>query len=122
MGIPVTCPQGHTFRVKDKYAGKRGHCPFCHASIVVPPATHLSDQDIADLMGAPEDAGSEVDESASVFDENQDSASVFDDTDDSSAMSLLEASAIRQMKRCPHCAEAIPFWSTRCPHCESKLS
>ena len=37
MSIPVTCAGcGRTFRVKDKYAGKMGSCPFCAGTVRVP--------------------------------------------------------------------------------------
>ena len=35
MGITVTCPNGHEFKVKDKYAGKKGLCPFCKDQVAV---------------------------------------------------------------------------------------
>ena len=35
MGIPVNCPNGHHFSVKDKYAGKKGICPYCEGQVVV---------------------------------------------------------------------------------------
>ena len=35
MGIPVYCPNGHHFSVKDKYAGKKGICPYCEGQVVV---------------------------------------------------------------------------------------
>ena len=35
MGIQVECPNGHTFKVKDKYAGKKGLCPHCEGQVVV---------------------------------------------------------------------------------------
>ncbi len=34
--IEVTCPQGHSFCVKVKYAGRRGVCPVCRSSVEVP--------------------------------------------------------------------------------------
>ncbi len=35
MGIQVHCPNGHVFKVKDKYAGKKGLCPKCEGQVVV---------------------------------------------------------------------------------------
>ena len=116
MGIPVTCPAGHSFKVKEKYAGKRGRCPFCRERIEVPDPGKLTDEDIADMMGEPPASSLPATSSSS------DPASIFDDSqDDSSALSLLEASAIRQMKKCRFCGERIPFWSKHCPHCDSEL-
>ena len=37
MAVVVTCPHcGRTFKIKEKYAGKRGGCPHCKRSISVP--------------------------------------------------------------------------------------
>src|SRR3954447_20791510 len=35
MGIQVECPHGHIFKVKDKYAGKKGLCPHCEGQVIV---------------------------------------------------------------------------------------
>ena len=35
MGIRVECPHGHVFKVKDKYAGKKGLCPHCEGQVIV---------------------------------------------------------------------------------------
>ena len=45
MGIPVKCPNGHQFNVKDKYAGKKGICPYCEGQVVgrVPDALSSND-------------------------------------------------------------------------------
>jgi hypothetical protein len=36
MGIRVSCPNGHVLNVKSYLAGKRGKCPTCGATFVVP--------------------------------------------------------------------------------------
>ncbi len=36
MSIEVTCPNGHSMRVKNEFAGKSGLCPYCKARISVP--------------------------------------------------------------------------------------
>ena len=36
MSIKVTCPNGHSLKIKTKYAGKTGRCPICKARITVP--------------------------------------------------------------------------------------
>lgn len=38
MSIDVVCPNGHTLKVKDKYAGKTGRCPHCQMPVQVPQA------------------------------------------------------------------------------------
>ena len=46
MGIAVTCPNGHHFSVKDKYAGKKGLCPYCDGQVLVLVPDALSSQDL----------------------------------------------------------------------------
>jgi len=36
MGIRVTCPNGHKLNIKAFQAGKRGICPHCGASFLIP--------------------------------------------------------------------------------------
>jgi hypothetical protein len=38
MGIRFSCPNGHKLNVKEHLAGKRGICPACGASFVIPAA------------------------------------------------------------------------------------
>ena len=35
MGIQTECPNGHVFRVKDKYSGVKGLCPHCEGQVVI---------------------------------------------------------------------------------------
>ena len=46
MGIPVTCKNGHHFSVKDKYAGKKGLCPYCEGQVEVRVPDALTSQDV----------------------------------------------------------------------------
>ena len=48
MSIPVTCPNGHKHKVKDRFAGKIGLCPDCRAPIRVPRRT--SEEVIMDIL------------------------------------------------------------------------
>jgi hypothetical protein len=36
MGIRLACPNGHKLHVKEFLAGKRGVCPECGATVVIP--------------------------------------------------------------------------------------
>jgi hypothetical protein len=45
MGIRLACPNGHKLHVKSFLAGKRGVCPKCGATFVIP---STSDQDTVD--------------------------------------------------------------------------
>ena len=53
MGIKVSCPNGHTIKVKDSFAGKTGLCPACKARIKVPkiPRQGLSEDAILGILG-----------------------------------------------------------------------
>lgn len=111
MSIEVQCPHGHTFRVKDKYAGKRGLCPYCEQKVEVHVPSKLSEEDILELIGNPlprqDNPGEEM-----VHDEP---------TDEQSGISLVDASALWKMKKCLDCERLVPYWSKRCPHCDAKI-
>src|SRR6476620_884151 len=47
MGIRFLCPNGHRLNVKTFLAGKRGVCPQCGASFVIPPADESTERDDA---------------------------------------------------------------------------
>ena len=121
MSIEVTCPKGHLFKVKDKYAGKKGLCPHCKEPVVVVVPESLSEDAILDIIGpAPE---IEATPSASVLEDDEpDSASVLDDDADyGSTMSLVGTSAIRHRRDCPKCRAPIPYWFAKCPACDTYL-
>lgn len=116
MGIRVECPNGHIFKVKDKYAGKKGLCPHCvgqQVVIRVPDMTTSGEtekayiQAIAAEKRAAQTAAS--DSAASVLDD-----SVYDDA--SSSGSLLSGSVIQHNIKCP-CGQAVPMWFAKCPGC-----
>src|SRR5215475_10412446 len=50
MGIQVECPNGHTFKVKDKYAGKNGLCPHCEGQVIVQVPDALSANTASDVL------------------------------------------------------------------------
>lgn len=123
MGIRVECPNGHHFKVKDKYAGKRGLCPHCTGQVVVRvPAVEAEESGIS---GAAEAAYRQA-----VLNEHKasnaappppgGSASVFDEpelkSDSSTSGSLLGSSVIRHGVKCK-CGTSVPMWFARCPAC-----
>ncbi len=119
MSIEVRCPHGHVFKVKDKYAGKRGLCPMCQQRVVVTVPQKLSDDEIAELIGAPP-REEVVEEEASAIEGS--SESVLDTTPaETSGVSLIGASAIRHSQKCPNCSEQIPYWYAKCPRCQTYL-
>ena len=112
MGISVTCPHGHEFKVKDKYAGKKGLCPFCdgQVAVLVPDAVSSKDLSKAAYRAAAEEHGGGAAGAAS---------SVFDEPhvqDAEASGSLLGSSVIRHNIKCK-CGERVPMWFARCPKC-----
>ncbi len=110
MGISVTCPNGHEFKVKDKYAGKKGLCPYCKGQVAVrvPDASTSADLKKEALRAASMERGEDGKDS-SVFDEP-------DALGSGDSASLLGASVIRYQMKCK-CGEAVPMWFARCPKC-----
>ncbi len=93
MGIRVECPNGHVFKVKDKYAGKKGVCPHCDGKVVVHVPTTVSSFSSNVLDAASHPGGS-------------------------SSSSLLSGSAIKHSKRpCKKCGTMNPYWHAKCASC-----
>jgi hypothetical protein len=126
MGIQVNCPNGHTFKVKDKYAGKKGLCPHCEGQVivVVPDALSLLDEtdelqkDAIRHRQAAKNSTPSAPPSSS-------SSSVLDDSHEfgstpGTSGSLLGSSVIRHNIKCK-CGERVPMWYARCPHCGDYL-
>ncbi len=111
MGISVTCPNGHEFKVKDKYAGKKGICPFCkdQVAVRVPDAVSSEELKKAAHRAAAQEHGTGAAAAASVIDDslNQDA---------SSSGSLLGSSVIQHNVKCK-CGHRVPMWYARCPKC-----
>jgi hypothetical protein len=115
MGIPVTCPHGHHFNVKDKYAGKKGLCPYCDGQVVVR---------VPDALTSPEfkQAYSQAyREERHVRMPSTTDSSVLDSVPEenssgSSGSSLLGSSVVRHNIRC-RCGELVPMWFAKCPKC-----
>jgi hypothetical protein len=134
MGIQVKCPNGHIFKVKDKYAGKKGLCPHCEGQVIVlvPDALTLLDEtdelqkDAIRHRQAAKHPTASTSSSASVGSSggssgSNSSSSVFDDSHEfgstpGTSGSLLGSSVIRHNIKCK-CGERVPMWYARCPHC-----
>lgn len=118
MGIQVRCPHGHVFKVKDKYAGKRGLCPHCTEQVIVevPDVTTSHEVNEAYKRAVAE----EQRHARKVAAGSQDS--IFDDIPSeepgaSTSASLLGSSVIRHNIRCEFCNESVPMWFAKCPSC-----
>lgn len=120
MGIHVKCPHGHVFKVKDKYAGKKGLCPKCEGQVVVlvPDATSSEGakkayrQAVLDEHRATNPVADAGD--SSVFDDSTDTDT---DTGSSASGSLLGDSVIRHNVKCTKCGKSVPMWFAKCPEC-----
>ena len=55
--IEVTCPKGHTLRVQDQFAGKRGKCPQCGEPVAIPAGPTVPAVASQPRKGAPATAG-----------------------------------------------------------------
>ena len=120
MGIPVKCPNGHEFSVKDKYAGKKGICPFCKGkNVVVRVPDALSS---ANLRNAAAKAIGE--ETTRRRESGLGDSSIFEDMPDKSSAeasgSHLSSSVVRHNLKC-RCGESVPMWFAKCPKCGTFL-
>ncbi|TWT30476.1 hypothetical protein KOR34_50350 [Posidoniimonas corsicana] len=116
MGIQVQCPNGHSFKVKDKYAGKKGLCPKCEGQVVVhvPDVTDETESAFREAVlsehRAEHAAPSTKASSESVFDDHPAKA------DAGTSASLIGSSVIKHKTKC-ECGAKVPMWYAKCPSC-----
>ena len=123
MGIRVECPFGHVFKVKDKYAGKKGLCPHCDGQVIV----HVPDTLTGDMSDVLQKEAIQR-RQAATHHSSSTGSHVFDDAGEVVASasasgtsgSLLGSSVIRHNIRCK-CGEHVPMWYARCPACGGYL-
>lgn len=107
MTITVYCQKGHQIRVRDTYAGKNGLCPQCGAVVNIPRAARLSDEDIVDLIGPPEDGPGSPEPLEDAM---------------AAGVSPLKPSLPPQgpIARCPKCRHKVHVPANNiCPHCNA---
>ncbi len=126
MGIRVECPHGHVFKVKDKYAGKKGLCPHCEGQVIVLVPDTLSDSGLNDVLQREALQRRQSSQHHQPTPSSSDS-SVFDDPEEqvaspssSTSGSLLGSSVIRHNIKCK-CGQHVPMWYARCPACGAYL-
>ena len=124
MGIRVECPHGHVFKVKDKYAGKKGLCPHCEGQVIVlvPDATTTEASEVLQREAIQrrqkaQHASSASSSGSHVFD---DPSEMVASASSSTSGSLLGSSVIRHNVKCK-CGEHVPMWYARCPACGAYL-
>ena len=111
MSIRVECPNGHVFRVKDKYAGRKGLCPHCEGEVVVR-IPHSSETDIENELKEVRKTyhiGGHYEEL--VYDDP------FEEGASDTGQSLVGSSAVRHGKRCKKCGTNSPIWYASCQKC-----
>lgn len=124
MGIRVECPHGHVFKVKDKYAGKKGLCPHCEGQVIVLVPDALTANEASDVL---QREAIKRRQAAAHHSSTSDSH-VFDDPNEAAVSSpssgtsgsLLGSSVIRHNIKCK-CGEHVPMWYARCPACGQYL-
>jgi hypothetical protein len=124
MGIHVECPNGHSFKVKDKYAGKKGLCPHCEGQVIVlvpdvlsTPASEVLQREAIERRQAAAHHAHSSSSGSHVFDDpNEMPASASSGT----SGSLLGSSVIRHNIKCK-CGQRVPMWYARCPACGQYL-
>ena len=103
------------FKVKDKYAGKKGICPHCPDQVVIRVPDMLTSVETNEAHKKAIAEEKRAQQSAA----SSGAASVLDDTlheDASSSGSLLGSSVIRHNVKCS-CGHSVPMWFAKCPHC-----
>ncbi len=126
MGIQVECPNGHTFKVKDKYAGKKGLCPHCEGQVIVqvpdaltanPASDTLQREAIQRRQSHHQTAKPQSASGSHVLDDPSESPSP---ASSGTSGSLLGSSVIRHNIKCK-CGQHVPMWYARCPACGQYL-
>ncbi|NLS94885.1 MAG: hypothetical protein GXX96_22245 [Planctomycetaceae bacterium] len=104
MAIKVTCPNGHTLRVKDSLAGKTGLCPTCKARVSVPELKQgeIDESDILQVIGPYDPGKSQVVSPQSPLGESAEEE---------------EKSSKVEMRRCMSCEREIEAETHICPYC-----
>jgi hypothetical protein len=127
MGIRVVCPNGHEFKVKDKYAGKKGLCPHCEGQVIVQVPDALSSfetneefqrETLKQRQAAhqPKESAKSSSSSSSVLDDSHEALG----SSPSTSGSLLGSSVLRHNIKCA-CGQRVPMWYARCPACGQYL-
>ena len=104
MSIQVVCPNGHSLRVDEAYAGRTGVCPHCKARVAIPRPVDgdFSEDAILGLLGG--DAPPRRPEARAA-----DSA-------------IQTAEKATPKKPCSKCNQEISIGMHICPHCHTYIA
>ena len=100
MGIQVVCPNGHALKVKSKYGGKVGLCPFCNVRMEIP------EREGADGDFPRESSLSGLSIKAPDYTEDLQPPKGSDEVE----------------KFCAKCHENVPSDAVVCPHCDTYIA
>ena len=127
MGIQVECPNGHTFKVKDKYAGKKGLCPHCEGQVIVQVPDALTANPASDMLQREAIQRRQASHQHSAPQLNLRAARTCSTirtrarpASSGTSGSLLGSSVIRHNIKCK-CGQHVPMWYARCPACGQYL-
>ena len=122
MGIRVECPNGHVFKVKDKYAGKKGLCPHCDGQVIVivPDALTTDVNEVLQQEAIQRRQKAQHQPSSSGSHVLDDPTEYVAAPSSGTSGSLLGSSVIRHNIKCK-CGEHVPMWYARCPACGAYL-
>jgi hypothetical protein len=127
MGIQVECPNGHIFKVKDKYAGKKGLCPHCEGQVIVQVPDALTANPASETLQREAIQRRQASQHHTAAHASSSDSHVFDDPNEGPAPmssgtsgSLLGSSVIRHNIKCK-CGQHVPMWYARCPACGQYL-
>ncbi len=111
MSIRVVCPNGHSLKIKNKFAGQTGMCPICKSRILVPaPKEEVVGEDsIMDILSPEESGLSEIEAETPEF-----------DTETGDVWSGMGGSVAPKI--CSKCLEEIPGDARICPHCKTYVA
>jgi hypothetical protein len=130
MLIRVKCPNGHTLKVDDRHAGKKGACPKCKALVTVP-EPQKEDEELEDDIVAMLSGPGLMSSSRSRYAANRDELPTRPSDDDDDGESVLGGStpgggsgnsSLLKMRRCPQCKKDVPPHYSVCPHCRVYLA
>lgn len=104
MSIRVVCPNGHTLKVWDSFAGKVGLCPTCKARVEVPKIQNdISEDAIMGILGPHVASDEQSDRGSSHPAEHHDRG-------------------LTPKKSCNQCNRQISAAIHICPHCHTYIA
>ena len=115
MWVKVACANGHSLKVRTKYAGHTGKCPQCGGGVAIPT---LTEEQMFELLDAGARKAAPVVAAAQAPDKLVHESS---GDDEDSALSMGSTMLKRLPKTCPKCKQQCSPNYTICPNCRTIL-